>query len=224
MSPNATDTLLPQHKPLQVQQSRAPRPIADLEKATSTESCKDIGVTECNCKEMELGAGDAVFACFVVAPLVVGFWRGTWGLMDLAPDSFPYAQTYVLAIMVHVCFALLRSYLLSRSVGAWGEEKRAGRWLRERALSRLYAYMFMMSNIMHWRGGWGLFDGAVALMVPAGEDKYRPIAIAALTLIFYVCLLGLRASKNLLAPPYFLVTDGKEPTYIFTTRFKTKVS
>ncbi|XP_063376674.1 uncharacterized protein LOC134664007, partial [Cydia fagiglandana] len=108
MSPNATDTLLPQQKPPQVQQARSPPPAADLEKAASTESCKDTGVTECTCREMELGVGDAVFTCFVVGPLVVSVWRGTWGLMELAPDYFPYAQTYLLSIMVHVCFALLR--------------------------------------------------------------------------------------------------------------------
>ncbi|XP_063379043.1 uncharacterized protein LOC134665907 isoform X2 [Cydia fagiglandana] len=151
----------------------------------------------------------------------MGVWHGMWGLMEPAPDYFPYAQIYVLSIMVHVCFALLRSYLLDRSVGAWGEEKRAGRWLRERALSRVYSYVFILANVMHWRGGWGLFDGAVALMVPSEDDKTRPFVIAALTLLFYICALALRASKNILASPYFLVTDGKEPTYIFTTRFKT---
>ncbi|XP_073949821.1 transmembrane protein fuseless isoform X2 [Choristoneura fumiferana] len=213
MSPNATDSLLPEQETIQVQ----PR---DLEKAGSVESFKDVAEVPCCCEDFEYGAGDAVFSCFVVAPLVVGVWRGTWGLMEIHRELFPYAQSYTLAIVIHVCFALLRSYLLARSAGAWRADGGAGRWLRERALSRIYTYIFILSNIMHWRGGWGLFDAAVAIVAPKADHHHRPATIALFTLLFYSCAVALRSSRNILASPCFLVTDGKEPTYIFSTRFK----
>ncbi|KAI5639911.1 fuseless domain-containing protein [Phthorimaea operculella] len=215
--------------------------------------------------DYQLGAGDAVFSSFVVAPCVVGVWRGTWGIMDLHHQFFPYAQSFIMGIIVHVSFALVRSHLLSRSKGAWGDPPgAAGRWLFERALSRVYLYvfilsnithwrggwglldatvaailpepkdphsvctlhghecfyLFILSNITHWRGGWGLLDATVAALLPEPKDPHRPVLYAAFTIFFYLSTVGLRSSKNILASPYFLVTDGKEPTYIFTTRFK----
>ncbi|KPI92934.1 hypothetical protein RR46_14155 [Papilio xuthus] len=51
----------------------------------------------------------------VAAPLVVGMWRSSWGIMELHRDMFPYAQIYLLGIIIHISFALIRSYLISRS-------------------------------------------------------------------------------------------------------------
>ncbi|XP_068632849.1 uncharacterized protein fusl isoform X1 [Battus philenor] len=170
----------------------------------------------------QLSYGDAMFATFLVAPLVVGVWRSTWGIMDIHKQLFPYAQIYLLGIIIHICFALLRSYLLSRSTAASSENSRI-QWLKERVLSRIYTYIFSLSCIMHWRGGWGLFDAVVAMIVSDENDIHRPVLIAALTVLFYVCMLFLRSARNILAPPYFVVTDGKEPTYEFTTRFRKRM-
>ncbi|XP_063822761.1 uncharacterized protein LOC135072683 [Ostrinia nubilalis] len=207
MASSASENLLPEVMP------------RNLEKTLSLESVKEVQ-TECDCNELHYGAWDAVFSAFVVAPLVVSVWRGTWGLMELHASYFPYAQIYLLGIVIHISFALVRSALLSRSVGAWREDHRAGRWLRERALSRVYTYIFILSNIMHWRGGWGLLDAAIAAILPDDNDPHRPVLTAAFTILFYLCAATLRSSRNLLASPYFLFTDGKEATYIFTTRFK----
>jgi hypothetical protein len=57
----------------------------------------------------ELILGDAVFSMFVVAPLVVAMWWSTWKLMDLYDEYFPRAQTFILGIIVHILFTILRS-------------------------------------------------------------------------------------------------------------------
>ncbi|CAH2076988.1 unnamed protein product, partial [Iphiclides podalirius] len=168
----------------------------------------------------QLSYGDAMFATFLVAPLVVGVWRSTWGIMELHRDLFPYAQIYLLGIIIHVCFALIRSHLLLHSKAASEGENRAYRWLRERLLSRIYTYIFALSCIMHWRGGWAIFDTVVATIIPNDSDPHRPVSIAVLTALCYAAIAGLRSARNLLAPPYFIVTDGKEPTYEFATRFR----
>ncbi|CAH0406815.1 unnamed protein product [Chilo suppressalis] len=193
--------------------------VPQLTKSFSLESCSEE-TTECDCKEVGYGIGDALFSCFVVAPLVVSVWRGTWNLMDIHKDYFPYAQTFLLGIVIHFSFALVRAQLHSRSKGAWSESGgSAGRWLRERLLSKVYTYIFILSCLNHWRGGWGLLDGFVNAMLPNTEDPHRPVLYAALTISFYLCATVLRSSRNILASPYFLVTDGKEATYIFTTRY-----
>ncbi|XP_059055518.1 uncharacterized protein LOC131849455 [Achroia grisella] len=197
-----------------------PQVIPKISEKTS-DTASDPGDEDCDCNEVSYGTGDAVFACFVVAPLVVSVWRGTWGVMDLHSTLFPFAQIYVMGIVIHICFALIRSQLLARSTGAWSnEDGGAGRWLRERILSRVYTYIFTLSCIMHWRGGWGLLDATVVALLPNDDDSHRPVLIAAFTIFFYVSITLLRSSRNLLSPPYFVVTDGKEPTYLFTTRFR----
>ncbi|XP_023955122.2 uncharacterized protein LOC112058487 isoform X1 [Bicyclus anynana] len=209
MAPNANDNLL--------------RQVTEKMEKTEETHVDVEETTECDCREARFSVGDALFTSVVVAPQVVSVWRGTWGIMELNPQLFPYAQIYLLGIVLHVCFALIRSHLLARSRNAWGEG-RAGRWLRERLICRLYTYIFILACIMHWRGGWGLLDSLVDAAFPDRDNPHRPVMIAGITILLYFCITCLRSSRNLLAPPYFLVTDGKEPTYIFTTRFQTKSS
>lgn len=63
---------------------------------------------DCECTELLFSVGDAIFASIVVAPLVVANWRGTWELMDLHQHYFPYAQSYILGMTIHICFSLMR--------------------------------------------------------------------------------------------------------------------
>lgn len=65
-----------------------------------------------------------------------------------------------------------RSQLLGRSVEA-NRPPSPLSWLQERILSRIYTYVFILSNIMHWRGGWGLFDAAVAAIIPDATNPHR---------------------------------------------------
>ncbi|XP_047507037.1 uncharacterized protein LOC125050974 [Pieris napi] len=214
MPPNGADNLLPNEPLIKIEKT------VTIEKPEKSEHIEaDNDATECDCQELGLRAGDAVFASLVVAPLVVGVWRSSLGIMDLHAKMFPYAQNFILGILIHCCFSIAKTRLFSRSVDAWGEGK-AGRWLRERVLSRFYTYIFILSNAMHWRGGWGLMDTMVAAILPNDQDPHRPVLIATYLIVSVVLILVLRSTRNLLAPPYIVVTDGKHPTYIFTTRFQ----
>lgn len=51
----------------------------------------------------------------------------------------------------------------------------------------------------------------------------RPVLIAFLVTILLLAAAALRAARNVLAAPYFVVTDGKEATYSFTTRWRKEV-
>ncbi|XP_026315729.1 uncharacterized protein LOC113227071 [Hyposmocoma kahamanoa] len=114
-----------------------------------------------------------------------------------------------------------RSHLLARSKGAWSKlSGGAGRWIFERFMSRIYTYIFALANILHWYGGFGLFNDTVAAVAPNAAHPHRPALYLAMTIAFYILLVCLRSARNLLASPYFIVTDGKEATYLFTTRFK----
>ncbi|XP_038215074.1 uncharacterized protein LOC119834696 isoform X1 [Zerene cesonia] len=218
MPPNGTENLLPQETPIRIEKA------INVDKVDKNERhCEKDEVTEtpvsCTCKEVGYGAGDAIFASVVVTPLVVGVWRGTWGVMELHPRMFPYARIYILGMLIHTCLSVAKTRLFARSANAWSEGG-AGRWLRERVLTCCYTYIFILSCIMHWRGGWGLIDSFVDAVAPDSDDPLRLIVIAAYVITFYIMMTFLRSSRNILAPPYFLVTDGKEATYMFNTRFR----
>ncbi|XP_028030331.1 uncharacterized protein LOC114243147 isoform X1 [Bombyx mandarina] len=183
---------------------------------------EDTEVTECSCDKASYGTGDIVFSTFVVAPLVVSVWRGTWQIMDIYENYFPFVESYFMGIIVHISFAFLRATFLARSAGAWsGENGGVLRWIRERLLSKLYTYIFVLSNLTMWRGGWGVLDMFMSTVIPDPDDPHRAVLIAVLTFIFYFSAVLLRSSRNMLASPFLLYTDGKEATYLFTTRFKT---
>ncbi|VVC88139.1 unnamed protein product [Leptidea sinapis] len=118
--------------------------------------------------------GDALFSSLVVAPLVVSVWRGTWGLMEQHRALFPYAQIFAMGILIHVAFSFIKTRLFARSQNAW--QHGAGHWLWERFVSKLYTYIFVLACIMHWRGGWGIFDGVVDAVIPNMDDPHSYIS------------------------------------------------
>ncbi|CAK1540733.1 unnamed protein product [Leptosia nina] len=218
MPPNGADNLLPNERLIRIEKIGAAKSEKNEKEEEINKDGDSEGRTECNCQEMGYGAGDAVFASFVVAPLVVGVWRSSLGLMDYYPKMFPIAEVFILGILIQCTFSIAKTRLYSRSTNAWGEGK-AGRWLRERVISRFYTYIFTLANAMHWRGGWGLLDLLVDTVFPYKKDPHRPVLIAIILIVGCIAMMVLRSTRNLMAAPYFVVTDGKEPTYMFSTRF-----
>lgn len=51
---------------------------------------------------------DALVSSIVVAPLVVGSWRGLWCFMNVYPNFFPDLLTAFFGITLHTSFAILR--------------------------------------------------------------------------------------------------------------------
>uniref|UniRef100_A0A182JY49 Uncharacterized protein n=1 Tax=Anopheles christyi TaxID=43041 RepID=A0A182JY49_9DIPT len=167
------------------------------------------------CRKRLLHLGDGLFSLFVITPLVVAHWRGTWGWMDLNGPHFPGWLCFLLGATLHTTFALLREPLnaalsLSRDApkSRWSSVKR---WL----VNRMYTYAFSMGCLMHWRGGWNVMELYFAFnLLPA-------LSISA------ICLVGLvlaKSVRNLLAPPFIILTDRKEAMFSFPTRFRMKVN
>ncbi|XP_040165325.1 uncharacterized protein LOC120901439 isoform X1 [Anopheles arabiensis] len=168
-----------------------------------------------HCRKRLLHLGDSLFSLFLITPMVVAHWRGTWGWMDLNGSHFPGWLCFVLGATLHTTFALLREPLnaaltLARAApkSRWSSVKR---WL----VNRMYTYAFSMACLMHWRGGWNVMELYFAFnLLPA-------LSISA------ICLVGLVLSKsvrNLLAPPFIILTDRKEAMFSFPTRFRMKGS
>jgi len=56
-------------------------------------------------------AGDAFIALFVVAPLVIAFWRGAWQLVAFWPRYFPDQVLVIGGAITHFVFAVGRDII-----------------------------------------------------------------------------------------------------------------
>ncbi|XP_049301666.1 uncharacterized protein LOC125775166 isoform X1 [Anopheles funestus] len=167
------------------------------------------------CRKRLLHLGDSLFSLFVITPLVVAHWRGTWCWMDLNGPHFPGWLCFVLGFTLHTTFALLREPLNAALALARNAPKSRWKTFKRWLGNRMYTYAFSMACLMHWRGGWNVMELYFAFnLLPA-------LSISAF------CLLGLvwaKSVRNLLAPPFIILTDRKEAMFSFPTRFRMKGS
>jgi hypothetical protein len=102
-------------------------------------------------KKRFLHASDTFLSLFVVSPLVISHWRGTWGAMDLFPEIFPAMQCMILGAVLHLGFAILREPLHSKynplkKLETKSLTKSINLWI----VKKIYTYVFSMGCIMHW--------------------------------------------------------------------------
>lgn len=100
---------------------------------------------------------DSLFSIFVVAPLCVMFWRGTWNYMDANPGYFPGLATFFLGGTMHSIFSLSREYFVDLIRKSKSRKTMLSKMVRS-ILLRINTYVFAISIVNHWRGGWAIFD------------------------------------------------------------------
>ncbi|XP_067010130.2 uncharacterized protein fusl [Anabrus simplex] len=138
---------------------------------------------------------DSVFSACVVAPLVVGYWRGLWHLQDHYRVSAWCA--FVGGISIHCVLCLARSWL----------EVHAGYTMWHPLAVRVYSILYSTACISHWRGGWAIIDS-------------YPHSFTLITALSGVCLLASRTVRNVIAPPCVILLDTPQQAYSFPTAFR----
>lgn len=102
-------------------------------------------------KKRLLNASDTFLSLFVVSPLVISHWRGTWSGMDLFPHIFPGLNCMILGAVLHCGFAILREPLHSKYNSLKRlETKSLRKSFNLYILKKIYTYVFSMGCIMHW--------------------------------------------------------------------------
>jgi Fuseless len=109
------------------------------------------------CKKRILNLSDTFLSLFVITPLVVAHWRGTWSYMDHNAKFFPAWNCLLLGSILHTAFAILREPLEAEFLVRNGE-KNFWRTARRFVVTRMYTYVFSIGCIMHWRGGWAVMN------------------------------------------------------------------
>lgn len=156
---------------------------------------------------------DVTLSLFIVSPLVVSFWCGTWNYMDHELKFITNWQKFLIGNVAHVMFAILREALHDEfAIPKMGDTRL--RKIRRFFVTRIYTYAFGIACIAQWNGGWGVMDEYF------GSD----VRVLAINCALCIPLASLKGLRNLLAPPMVLITDKKEFTFTFPTRFRTEVS
>ncbi|XP_042860983.1 uncharacterized protein LOC122246467 [Penaeus japonicus] len=154
---------------------------------------------------------DSLLSIFIFAPLVVGYWRGCWQLMDiyLLPGNKQLSVLTSLAIgnVSGLVFCLLQGPLAA----VCDNERRPRLHL---LVSRLYTAVYCVCCVNHWRGVWAAWDLYTGISWQSGATS---AGIGLLTLALT------RGLKNILAPPFIVVTDHPSGYFKVPTLFSTKV-
>lgn len=156
---------------------------------------------------------DSLFSMAIVAPCVVIYWRGTWELSAHALKSFGSLYSSLISMAV----GLIGYYLLAIV------QKPLARLLNPNVhrlsyfiVSRIYTFIFAFVSVNMWRAIWSLCDYFT------GNDSL--IITASLTGFSFVCLLGTRTLRNLLASPFALAGDHYDGYFVVDTLFDIQVS
>ncbi|XP_065340615.1 uncharacterized protein fusl isoform X2 [Cloeon dipterum] len=153
---------------------------------------------------------DVLFSCLVVAPCVVGYWRGTWALAEhyITPQDQTLSAWISLCIgcASHLVFNFVQG-LLQRHVGTW---RSSVAWL---LASRLYTAFFSFACVNCWRGVWQTLEHYT------GSDLN---ALMITTTAAILALAVMRTLRNIAAPPFAIVIDARPAYFQFPTMFRVK--
>lgn len=154
---------------------------------------------------------DAFFSSFVVAPLVVSYWRGTWNLaaVYLFPDELIKSSvaSLIIGIIGHLVFTIWQGSFR----GHFNPDRRR---LTFYCCSRIYTGIYGVVCVNCWRGGWQLVDHYTARNM---------VTILSVTIFAIIALTLLKALRNVGATPFVVVNDNSREYFDVPTMYKKSV-
>lgn len=154
---------------------------------------------------------DSFFSSFVVAPLVISYWRGTWNLSDtyLMKHNKIHSSvaSLVIGIVGHLVFTIWQGSLRNHF------DPNRHR-LTFYCGSRLYTSIFGIVCVNCWRGGWQLIDHYTARNMTT---------ILSVTIVAIIAMMALKTIRNVGATPFVVVTDHSAEYFDVPTMYKKSV-
>lgn len=141
---------------------------------------------------------DMVICYSIIGPLVVAFWRGTWGMYDHIMDHLLFADNHIMS-NIH---ALFIGGILTLLIDMFHHDlrERAGMVgsLRHNVTRHLFSLLWGFSDILFWKGIWDQIDHIAG---------YGSTQAASSLLIGLTVLLLFRRLKSALSMPLGIVVD-----------------
>lgn len=146
---------------------------------------------------------DILISSFIVTPLLICFWWGTWSF-QVYSNAFPILWSLYISTVLVLVFTLLREPLYEKRMsGVMGL-----------FIARIYIYAFALCCITQFYAGFSILDRLMN----------TPMTITSIVISVFL-MSYLRCLGSLLGPPYFLFLDHKRKTvFIYSTMFQKDVS
>ncbi|OQV15473.1 hypothetical protein BV898_10346 [Hypsibius exemplaris] len=153
---------------------------------------------------------DGFICIFILAPLVVFYWRGSFQLLDI----FTYPSSLEISSWINIAIGVLGTVMVNLSQNVLHKTVDG---IKSTALQiickRFYTYIYGWIIVNHWRGIWRLWDAYTGTAFWSG---------VASMLIGCFLLIGMKSFRNVVAPPLVTVSDFDKNYFIIKTRFRTK--
>jgi len=141
---------------------------------------------------------DMMICYSIIGPLVVAFWRGTWGMYDHIMDHLLFDNNYVMSNG----YALFAGSILTLLIDMFHHNLRemAGELgsLRHNVARHLFSLLWGFSDILFWKGIWDQIDHTAG---------YGSTQAASTLLIGLTVLLLFGRVKSALSMPIGIVVD-----------------
>ncbi|XP_055548351.1 uncharacterized protein LOC129731960 isoform X2 [Wyeomyia smithii] len=151
---------------------------------------------------------DNLYASFIVGPLVVAYWRGTWNLMA----DYIYPSDYPTSLMISLVLGLVGHFMAHIFQNSLRRYLNAD---RHRLLfyfgSRLYTEIYGTICVNSWRGGWEMIN------LYTTHDVLYVVLITLGCVLLLALLKGLR---NVTGSPFVVVNDSRREYFDVPTYFK----
>lgn len=157
-------------------------------------------------------AFDKFFSLVILPPIIVGYWRGTYNLLNI----FLYTNNIELRSWIFLIIGILGNFILTlyqQQIKSFlnPEINR----LRYLIGSRIYTIISTLICINAFRSIWHLFDIYIT-------ENHKQILMINM-LVVLIILGAFKGIRNILDTPYFLVHDRYEKYFYIPTRFQMSV-
>ncbi|ETN58915.1 fuseless [Anopheles darlingi] len=151
---------------------------------------------------------DYLYASLVVAPLVVGYWRGTWNLMA----EYIYPSDLTTSLLVSLAIGIVGHLIFNLFQASFRQNLNADKHrIAFYVGSRVYTFLYAVVCVNGWRGGWQLID------LYTTHDVLYVVLITLGCLFLLACLKGVR---NVMSAPFVIVNDSQQEYFDVPTYFK----
>ncbi|XP_055328107.1 uncharacterized protein LOC129581190 isoform X2 [Paramacrobiotus metropolitanus] len=153
-----------------------------------------------------------VIAVFMLAPLVILYWRGGFMILQIYNTFHTYKY---LAAFLEIAAGIAGGLMFSYTQVWMGKtSNRIRSPVAQLIIRRWYSYFFAWCVVCEWKGVWRLWD--VVDAISGWETALYSLLVGLVPLLLTRCF------RNTLAPPLATVSDLTETFFLIPTRFRTK--
>ncbi|KAL1463511.1 hypothetical protein WDU94_015257 [Cyamophila willieti] len=156
---------------------------------------------------------DILIGTLIITPLVITYWRGTWGLFETY--VFPKSLLFSSLTSVAIGFGILFVFNLFQKKIKDTLNPDIHR-LVYYILSRLYTKLFSIACVNSWKGIWGILD----LLLDENDATITVVSV----MFAFILLIPMKTLRNLSAPPFAIVTDRYQGYFDVPTLFRVRAS